>query len=178
MLEADKSVLLVVDVQGKLARIMHAPELLFDNLSRLIRGCAVLGVPVICTEQNPAGLGQTIDEIAPLIVSEPIPKLTFSCCGEDAFLRRLKATGRKQVVVSGIEAHICVSQTALDLMAMDYEVYVVADAVSSRKAINRDVALGRLARDGAEIVTVEAALFEMLGSAEGERFKHILKIVK
>ncbi|MBL7140685.1 MAG: hydrolase [Planctomycetes bacterium] len=178
MLTCDNAVLVVVDVQGKLARLMHEAEDLFDRVARLVRGAAVLEVPVIATEQNPAGLGPTVDEIRPLLPAEAIPKTAFSCCGEAAFVAALEAAGRRQVLLAGIETHVCVYQTARDLLARGYEVHVVADAVSSRSVRNRDIGLTKIQAAGAEVTSVETALFEMLAVAEGPRFKEILKIVK
>ncbi|MFO8013166.1 MAG: hydrolase [Phycisphaerae bacterium] len=178
MLTRDEAVLMVVDVQGKLARLMHEADALFDNLSRLVRGATVLEVPVLATEQNPKGLGPTVEEVRPHLPSEPIPKMAFSCCGEPAVVEALEATGRRQVLLAGIETHICVYQTARDLLARGREVHVVADAVSSRSPRNRDVGLAKMRAAGAEVTSVETALFEMLEVAEGPAFKQILTIVK
>ncbi len=178
MLTRDDPVLLVVDVQGKLARLMHEADALFDNLSRLIRGAAALEVPLVATEQNPAGLGPTVEEVRPLLPAEPIPKMAFSGCGEPAVVEALEATGRRQVLLAGIETHICVYQTARDLLARGWAVHVVADAVSSRAARNREVGLEKMRAAGAEVTSVETALFEMLEAAEGPAFKAILEIVK
>ncbi|MEE4112044.1 MAG: isochorismatase family protein, partial [Desulfobacteraceae bacterium] len=137
MLEIESAVLLLVDVQGKLARLMHEKERLFDNLQQLIKGIQVLGVPVLWVEQNPVGLGPTIPEVAEMLSDvKPIPKMSFSSCRNDHFLRALKERKRRQVLIAGIEAHICVYQTAADLVDMGYEVQVVPDAVSSRTAEN------------------------------------------
>ena len=179
MLAKDNTVLVVIDVQDKLARVMHDRERLLDNLPRLIRGAQVLGVPVIWVEQNPRGLGPTVPEVADLLTGlEPIHKLSFSCCREEAFLRALRATGRRQAVLAGIEAHVCVYQTAADLVALGYRVEVVSDAVSSRTPENRAVGLGKVREEGASITGVETVLFELLGAAEGTAFKEILKVVR
>ena len=178
MLTRDDAVLLVVDVQGKLARLMHEADALFDHLSRLVRGAKVLEVPVLATEQNPKGLGPTVEEVRPHLPSPPLPKMAFSCCGEAAVVEALEATGRRQVLLAGIETHICVYQTARDLLARGWEVHVVADAVSSRSVRNREVGLAKMRAAGAEVTSVETALFEMLETAEGPAFKQILEIVK
>jgi nicotinamidase-related amidase len=180
VLKADQAVLVVVDVQGKLAQLMHEKEVLFRNLSQMIRGARVLGIPVIWMEQNPDGLGPTVPEVAGVMPEglRPIPKFSFSCCGEPRFVAALEAAGRRQVLLCGIEAHICVYQTARDLVTNGYEVFVVADAVSSRKSSSRDVALMQLGRSEARLTTVEMALFEMLGAAKGPEFKEIVRIVK
>jgi nicotinamidase-related amidase len=178
MLTRDEAVLVVVDVQGKLARLMHEADALFDSLSRLVRGAKVLDVPVLATEQNPKGLGPTVEEVRPHLPSAPIPKMAFSCCGEPTVVEALEATGRRQVLLAGIETHICVYQTARDLLARGCKVHVVADAVSSRTPQNREVGLAKMRAAGAEITSVETALFEMLEVAEGPAFKRILEIVK
>jgi len=178
MLTREDAVLLVVDVQGKLARLMHEADALFDQIARLVRGATVLEVPVLATEQNPDGLGPTVEEVRPHLPSAPMPKMAFSCCGEPAVVEGLEATGRRQVLLCGIETHICVYQTARDLLARGWEVHVVADAVSSRAAGNREVGLEKMRAAGAEITSVETALFEMLKAADGPAFREILDIVK
>lgn len=178
MLNADQAVLVVVDVQGKLARLMHEADALLADLAKLIRGARVLGLPVLVTEQNPEGLGPTVPELADLLPEPRIAKFAFSGCGEEAFTRALDATGRRQVLLAGIETHICVYQTAADLAARGYEVHVVADGVSSRTARNREIGLEKMRASGAAVTSVETALFELLGVARGEKFKALLGIVK
>ena len=179
MLSRDDAVLMVVDIQGKLARLMHEKEALFENVRRMIRGAKALGIPVIWAEQNPKGLGPTVPEIAELMTgTEPIPKLSFSCCGEQAVSSALQELGRRQVVLTGIEAHVCVYQTAMDLLRMGYEVHVAADAVSSRTKENREIGLQRMRDEGVKLTSVEMALFELLKVARGESFKEIVGIVK
>ncbi len=179
MLTEDKAVLAIVDVQGKLAEQMHEREALFANLRRLIRGAHELSLPLLVTEQNPDGLGPTRPEIADLLADvERIPKLSFSCCGEPRFTEALAALGRPQVLLAGTEAHICVYQTAAQLVQNGYEVEVVADAVSSRTAPNREIGIEKARAAGARITSVETALFELLGSADHPQFKAILRLVK
>ncbi|MDK1031067.1 MAG: hydrolase [Planctomycetia bacterium] len=178
MLKVENAVLVVSDGQGSLAEMMHEKEALFDNVKRIIKGAQVLEMPIIVTEQNPAGLGPTLPDIAALIQGEAIAKFAFSCCGEEAFVEALRKLGRRQVLLAGIEAHVCVYQTAVDLIGLGYEVYVVADAVSSRAASNRQTGLDGMAGAGARLTSVEMALFELLKVARGDKFKQILKIVK
>ena len=178
MLEIDNAVLLVIDIQGKLASLMQEKERLYDNASRMIRAAEVLGIEVICTEQYPQGLGPTVPEIAEHLNVETIEKLAFSCCGEEAFVTALKETQRTQVLIVGIETHVCVYQTAMDLLAGGYEVYVVTDAVSSRTESNRQLGLQRMRDAGAVMTSVEMALFEMLKIAKGDQFKQIARIVR
>ena len=179
MLKPDTAALIVVDVQGKLALQMHAKDHLFDQLGRLIRGCRVLDLPIVWAEQYPKGLGPTVPEVARHLEGlRPIAKNAFSCWGDAGFRAALEATGRRQVVVSGIETHICVHQTVHDLLAAGYEVEVAVDCVSSRTIESKAIGLERVRSAGARSTTVEMALYEMLGVAGGERFKSILEIVK
>ena len=179
MLSVENTVLVIVDVQGKLARLMYEKEALFDNLQRLIKGAQILEIPILWMEQNPKGLGPTIPEVARHLTNiEPISKLSFSCCGSDRFKQALKESKCKQVLLAGIETHVCVYQTSRDLLGLGYRVEVVADAVSSRTAQNRDIGLEKIRDAGAALTSTETALFELLRVAEGEKFKEILKIVK
>ena len=178
MLEIDSTVLVVIDVQGKLAQSMYEKADLFENVGKLISGVRVLEIPIIWMEQNPEGLGPTVPEIAELLSGKPIPKVAFSCCGEKQFVEAMEKQERNQVLLCGIETHVCVYQTAIDLLESGYEVEVVADAVSSRTPANRDIGLAKMKDAGAGITSVETALFELLKVAEGEKFKAILGIVK
>ena len=178
MLGRDETALVVIDVQVKLMRVIHAREALVESVGRLVRGMAVLEVPIVWTEQNPDGLGPTVPEIAELLAGRPISKLSFSCCGEPAFADVVERLGRGQLVLAGIESHVCVWQTAADLLAMGHEVHVCADAVSSRTPENKAIGLQKARDAGAALTSVEAALFELLGVADGPAFKQILRIVK
>ena len=179
MLKMENTVLLLVDIQGKLAHVMHEKERLFDNLQKLIKGIRVLGIPVLWVEQNPVGLGPTIPEVADSLPHvTPISKMSFSSCRNDRFLQALKNMDRNQILIAGIETHICVYQTAVDLVDMGVEVQVVTDAVSSRTVENKGIGLQKMRDAGASWTSVETALFELLGVAEGEVFKALLKIVK
>ncbi len=179
MLKIENTTLLIVDIQGNLAHLMHGKELLFRNVQKLIKGIQVLGIPILWVEQNPQGLGTTIPEIADILSNiQPISKMSFSSCRNDRFVQALKALNRKQVLIAGIEAHVCVYQTAADLVDIGYEVQVVTDAVSSRSVENKEIGLQRMRDSGVSLTSVETALFELLKVAEGEQFKEILKIVK
>jgi nicotinamidase-related amidase len=179
MLKMEDTTLLIIDVQGKLAHLMHDRQLLFENLQKLIKGIRVLGLPILWVEQNPVGLGPTIPEIADLITGiAPISKMSFSSCRNDRFVQALTALNRKQVLVAGIETHICVYQTAAGLVDMGYAVQVVADAVSSRSPQNKAIGLQKMSDAGAGVTSVETALFELLQVAEGAAFKEILRIVR
>jgi nicotinamidase-related amidase len=179
MLNMENVALLIVDIQGNLAYSMHGKELLFKNVQKLIKGIKALGIPILWVEQNPQGLGPTIPEIADILSDiQPISKMSFSCCRNDRFMQALKALNRKQVLIAGIEAHVCVYQTAVDLVDLGYEVQVVTDAVSSRNMENKGIGLQKMRDSGVSLTSVETALFELLKVAEGEQFRDILKIVK
>ncbi len=179
MLAVDKCALVVIDIQGKLAQLMYRKESLFENTRKLIKGCQVLGIPIIVTEQYPKGLGPTIPEIADLFPDfRPLPKVAFSCCGDEGFQRELRAVARQQILVCGIETHVCVYQTTMDLLGAQYHVEIVEDAVSSRAQEDRGTALQRMRDEGARTTSVEMALFELMKVAEGPRFKEVSKIVK
>ena len=179
MLEIKNTTLLIVDIQGNLAHLMHGKELLFKNVQKLIKGIQILGIPILWVEQNPRGLGPTIPEIADILSNiQPISKMSFSSCRNDRFLQALNALNRKQVLIAGIEAHVCVYQTAAELVDIGYDVQVVTDAVSSRNMENKEIGLQRMRDSGVSLTSVETALFELLKVAEGEQFKEILKIVK
>lgn len=180
MIEHSKAVLTVIDVQGSLAQAMHGREALLDSIGRLIAGCRAFDIPIILTEQNPEKLGPTLPEIMQVMPDgiRPIPKMSFSCCGVPEFIAALDASDRSDVVLAGIEAHVCVCQTAIDLLERGMRVHVVSDAVSSRAVHNRDAALLRMRDAGASLTTVEMLLFEMLRTAASPQFKAIAKIVR
>jgi len=179
MLSVDNSVLLIIDVQEKLERVIHQREELVDNLTKLVKGIQILEVPIIVTEQYPKGLGATIPEITQLIPDiEPLPKLNFNCYDDENFVEKLEYTGRTQVIISGIESHICVYQTTRELIDRKYEVYVVTDTVSSRTPENRETGLNMMKQMGAILTSTEAVLFELLRIASGDKFKAISQIVK
>ncbi|MEA1959125.1 MAG: hydrolase [Chloroflexota bacterium] len=179
MLNIDKTALVIIDVQEKLSRAMHEKDKLFDSLQRLIEGARILDIPIVLTEQNPNGLGPTAPELALLLAGvEPITKFSFSCCGEDGFNDALATLGRRQILLTGIEAHVCVYQTAVDLIDAGYEAHVVIDCIDSRTPENKALALDKMKHAGAEITSVEIALFELLKTAADPKFKGISKIVK
>jgi len=180
MLNKKNTVLLLVDVQGRLAEVVADSKALFQNVAQALAGANILGLPTICTEQIPAKLGPTRSEIAQHFEdsTEIIPKSSFSCCGDALFRKTLNKLDRNQVLICGIEAHICVCQTALELLAQGREVHLLTDATSSRHPQNKDIALKRMAQAGATLSSVEMALFELLGDADCKQFKQLLKIVK
>ncbi len=178
-LTIENSVLILIDVQGKLALLMHDKERLFANLQILVRGGRILGVPILWCQQNPRALGPTIPELTQHLEGlAPIDKMSFSCCGESAFEDALRKTGRNQVVLCGIESHVCVYQTAADLHVKGHEVAVVADAVSSRTADNKQIALNRLGSEGICLTSTEMLLFEWMKTAEYPHFREVARLVK
>jgi len=179
MFSVDNTVMLLVDVQGQLAQLMYEKERLFTQLKTMIKGMQILDVPIIWMEQIPSKLGGTTEEIAELMAGQsPIDKFAFSCCGEPRFMEAFKKIDRNQVLVTGIETHICVCQTGIDLLEQGCEVKVVTDCVSSRTKENKKIGLKRLATEGAKITSVEMAFFELMKAAEGDRFKQMVKLIK
>jgi len=178
MLRSDDSLLVVVDVQGKLAEVMHNREEMFDNIARLARSANQLETPVLVTEQLPDKLGPTRREIMESMVEAPvISKSAFSCAGEPKFVDALNRLAPKQIILCGIESHICVLQTALELLEQGYEVFVVADAVSSRHPDNKRIALERMQQHGVEIVATESVMFEWLRDAAHPAFRELRKFL-
>ena len=179
MLEIDNTVLLLIDMQDRLYRAMCEKEDLLENARRLILGVRALGIPIVMSEQYPEGIGKTIPEVASILPDTAgIRKMSFSCCANRQCNEALSFTERNQVLIAGIEAHVCVYQTAMDLQEGGYQVQVVADAVSSRARRNRDIALQKMRDSGIEITSVEIALFELLKTAEAPKFREISKILK
>jgi nicotinamidase-related amidase len=174
-LDPERATLVVVDVQEGFRKAIEGFEQLAAATSTMLRGAAVLGVPVVITEQYPRGLGPTVPEVAEELPEgvEPIAKTVFSAAAADGFDLR----GRDQAILCGIEAHVCVNQTVLDLLAAGIEVHVVRDAVGSRTAENRELGLAKAERAGAWQTSVETALFELLGEAGGEDFKAVQGLV-
>lgn len=179
MLDVQTSALVVVDIQGKLAELMHDKETLFKNAEILVRSAKILEIPILWCEQVPKALGPTIPQIADLLTDcEPIDKAEFSCCANENFKTKLAALNRKQIILTGIETHVCIYQTAMDLLAEGYQVDIAADAVSSRTKANKKTALRRLAAEGANITSTEMALFELLRTAQHPNFRQIANLIK
>jgi nicotinamidase-related amidase len=179
LMDAELSCLLVIDVQERLLPAMADADQVVRNAAVLLTAANRLGVPAMVSEQYPRGLGTTVAELTGLIPPAAIQqKLHFSCCADTAYRQRFEALGRSQAVVTGIEAHVCVLQTAIDLLAMGVDVFVVADATSSRQSASRETALNRLRDSGAEIVTAEMVIFEWLRVAGTNQFKEFSALVK
>ncbi|MEE9496704.1 MAG: hydrolase [Desulfobacterales bacterium] len=179
MITTENTALVLIDVQEKLVPAMHDKEALLNNLKKMVKGARILGLPILLTEQNPAGLGPTVPEIAELLPEEkPVSKFSFSSCGTEQFIEELKAVNRQNILIVGMEAHVCVYQTAADLVNLNYDVQVVADAVASRTLENKKIGLEKSKAAGAGITSTEIALFELVKIAKGDKFKEIIKIVK
>lgn len=179
MLRKEETVLVLIDIQGKLAQIVDESEFVVHNIATVVQGANALQLPILWLEQYPKGLGPTVEEIAQHLTDEkPIEKITFSAYQTEEFVQALEQTGRKKVLLAGIETHICVYQTAADLIANGYEVEVLVDCVSSRTAGNREIGIQKMIQLGAGITSVEMSLFEMQQIAKGDTFKIISKLVK
>jgi len=179
MLDTQSCCLVVVDVQGQLAQLMHGKEALFKNIQILINAADILDVPILWCQQCPEALGATVPEIEQLLADdEPINKAAFSCCGSEEFNTRLNELARQQILLCGIETHVCIYQTTVDLLRKGFNVSVIADAVSSRSLDNKQIAISRMAAEGAHISCTEMALFELLKTAEHPKFRQIAKLVR
>lgn len=179
MLNIDNSALIIIDIQGNLAHAMHGKEYLFKHVKQLIKGFTLLQIPILLTEQNPKGLGPTLPEIKELLPDLiPIPKMCFSCCDEKKFMDALAESGRKQILIAGIESHICVYQTAVSLLEQGYEVEIVLDSIASRFPENKKLAVKKMMDRGIKMTSVEMALFELIKTAEHESFRSIVSIIR
>ncbi|MCH7916506.1 MAG: hydrolase [Planctomycetes bacterium] len=179
MLDTQTSCLVVIDLQGKLANLMQERESLFKATATLVQSAQQLNVPILWCQQCPDALGPTIEPLRALLAGEtPINKSSFSCWANEHFRQRLAQINRQQVVLCGIETHICVWQTAMNLLGQQFEVEVVADAVSSRTAANKRLGLDRMRRAGMGITSLEMVLFEWLKDADHPNFDQIAKLIK
>lgn len=179
ILQREKTALLIIDIQEKIIRVMLSSEIIIQNTLKLIEGFKILGSPIFVTEQYPKGLGETENRIKESLKEiVPMQKLSFSCSGAGELFETLKYRNIKQVAVAGIESHVCVQQTALDLLANGFQVSLAADACSSRKETDYNMALERMRTAGVIITSTEAILFELLNVCGTEEFKKISEIVK
>ena len=176
---SNDTVALVIDIQEKLFPHIDDHNRLLTNSKILLSGLKVLDIPIIVTEQYPKGLGSTINEISKLITDfSPIEKLSFNCCGEAKFLKEVQIYAKRNILILGIETHVCVLQTVMDLIERGYHPVIIEDCVSSRKPKDRETALKRMAREGVIITTYESILFELCEVAGTDQFKQISKLVK
>ena len=179
-IDTQAAAVLLIDVQERLFPHVAASESLRRQCERLLEGAAHVDVPVLLTQQYTKGLGPTLASLTERLPSgtAPIEKISFSCCGEPRFMEALRSLGRRQILIAGIETHVCVLQTALDLRRAEYEPFIVVDAVGSRRETDREVALERLKQAGCPVTTVESLLFELCGRAGTDTFKAISRLVK
>lgn len=179
LLDQRRAVLAVIDMQEAFRKIIGDFDQIAERISLLVQAANLLNLPVIVTEQYPKGLGRTVQEIAAHLPegSEPIEKMSFSACGVPEFDLRLRELHAEQVILCGIEAHICVSQTAHGLLQDGYQVHLLSDAVSTRLPRNREVAINKMAKSGAVISSVEMALFELCPAGTPE-FKQMQSLIK
>jgi len=179
--QADQSSLLVIDIQQRLASAMpdKALQSLIKHTGLLLKAAGLLDIPVVRTEQYPKGLGDTLDDIQQHISNDTrLEKTCFSCCGAEGFEQTLRKAGRKQVILGGMESHVCVLQTAMELKAKAYEVFVVNDAICAREKRNHKNALQRMRQAGIVISNTESVLFEWLRDAKHPHFKSISQLLR
>jgi nicotinamidase-related amidase len=169
--------LLVIDVQEKLIPFIHDKVTIVKNIAFMIDAAKLLGVPAQATEQYPKGLGSTIAELAERLAERP-DKVGFSCCAISSVTDSLHRAARSKVVLAGIETHVCVLHTALDLLAQNFRVYIPVDAVGARYPLDHEYALRRMENAGAILTTTETCLFEWLGGADHPQFKQASKMVQ
>lgn len=179
MLTPENTLLIVIDVQGNLARVVSESENAIRAVSQLVQGAGLLDIPVILTAQVPEKIGHTIPEIAGLLPDQTdLPRVYFSIWQDAAVQQAIRSSGRRQLLLCGFEAHICLYQSSLDLIAEGFEVYLAADAVSSRNPHNKEIALQELSSQGVHLTTIEMALFDLLQSAQHPAFKGISRLIK
>jgi len=180
LLDRDRAVLVVIDIQEGYRPALYAWDRVVTASALILQGANVLGVPVVVTEQYPRGVGHTAPEVAANFPRgiEVVEKMTMSCCGADEFVTRLEATGRRQVLIAGIETHACVNQTVHDLCARGYEVHVARDATSSRRLPDVAPAWDKMRTAGMLPTSAEQALLELVRSAESAEFKALQRLLK
>ena len=179
-LDAARAALVVIDMQEGFRAAVPDFAGVAARIATAVGGAQLLNVPVVVTEQYPEGLGRTAAEIRAALApgSEPVEKTAFSSCGAREFVARLEQTGASQIIVCGIEAHVCVNQTTHDLLARGFRVHLLTDCVSSRAARDREAGLAKMQRSGALPSTTELALFELLRDARHEQFKAVQKLIR
>jgi len=175
----EQSAGLVIDIQERLFPFIYQNDILTVNAGILIKGMQALGMPIVVTEQYTKGLGPTIQPLQQLFGEPgPIEKMAFSCCDDQAFMKHLDSLHKKFIIITGIESHVCVLQTTIDLLERNYIPVVVEDCVSSRRLNDKAMAINRMRRMGAIITTYESVLFELLRYSGTDEFKVISKLVK
>lgn len=179
MLQRKNTALLLIDVQGKLARMVHQSKEVITNIRKLILACKVLSIPIVWVEQYPEGLGKTVSELSELLNEQkPITKHTFNALANKEIENMITQLNKEQWLVCGIETHICVYQTAMALLNKNYKVELVTDAVSSRSKSSIDLAINKLQAKGVSLTNVEMCIYELVKDSKTEAFKKILPLIK
>lgn len=180
LLHADDTILVVVDMQEPFLRTIFEPQRLRQNVSAMLQGANILRLPIISTTQSAEKMGDVLPEVRRLLppLQTPFDKMSFSCYAAPAFASEIQRSGRKQVVLCGVEAHICISQTAHELVSAGFQTHVVTDAVSSRAEVNWKLGLAKMQQSGVFLTSVEMALYELLREAGTPEFRDILQIIK
>ncbi|GAC27011.1 isochorismatase family protein [Brumicola pallidula] len=179
MLDRNNTGLIVVDIQGKLSHLVHNSEMMFQNVAKLIKGCTLLELPILVLEQNPEKLGKTATEIRPLLDGYPcIKKYTFDACVSPRFVEQINNVGVQHWLICGIEAHVCVYQTAMGLKQMGKTIELVVDSIASRDDANKHTAITKLLTKDIGITSVEMCLFELMKDCKDDKFKALLDIVR
>lgn len=178
MMTTENSGLLIIDVQGTLAKKVHDSAALLNNLSILIQGAKLLSIPIVWVEQLPEKLGKTHPDIVQHLLGRAFEKSTFSAWGNTEIRSEIENLNRRNWIVAGIECHVCVYQTVRDLLKMHYNVHVVGDGMSSRTSENKVIGLQAMQAAGAKLTSTEMVLFELQQKAEGDVFKQLIKLVK
>lgn len=179
LLSREKSVLVIIDVQEKLFPLIHDKERVLKNLRKLIQFAKIVGMPIILTEQYPKGLGRTISEIKEILQdAQPIEKVDFSCFGSEKFRDVLKNLGVENLIIAGIETHICIAQTSIEGVGNGYRVSVVIDATSSRSIEDKNISLERMKQNNVIVVSTEMLIYELLRRAGTREFDETLKLIK
>jgi len=179
MLTTENTCLVVIDIQEKLLPVMAEPERVVKNTAVLIQIAKVLDIPILWCQQVPKALGPTVGELSALLDgAEPFNKSSFSCCGDEVFMREIDQLKLQTAILCGIESHVCVFQTAMDLIQHGLYVHVVAEATSSRTQENKTIGINRMEKEGAVITSTEMLLFELLRDAKHEKFRELVKLIK
>lgn len=179
MLTTQNTCLVLIDIQEKLLPVMSDPEQVVKNTSVLIQAAKSLNIPILWCQQVPKALGPTVGELSSLLDGvEPINKSSFSGGGDEQFIEQIDALKPRTAILCGIETHVCVFQTATDLIRKGLDVHVIADATSSRTQKNSDIGINRMAKEGAVISSTEMLLFELLRNAKHEKFRELAKLIK
>lgn len=178
LMSSEDAVLIIIDVQEKLLPKIAEREKIVNNIIKLIKFAEIMGIPIILTEQYPKGLGKTVKEIKELLPDlRPIEKTTFNCFGSQEFKKQLEEMNASTLIITGIETHVCVSQTVLEALD-NFKVCVIADAVSSRTTENWRIGLERMKENGAIISSTEMLMYELLKDAKTKEFKESLELLK